>query len=164
MHGDAIAVTDPATGATVDEAVEAGAGGVDAAVAAARNAQPAWAGTPAGARGRVVAAVADAIDAHSDELAPLLTAEQGKPLRESRIELHRCAETLRHYAGLALNIRGAAFSALDTDTRGIVLARWAWWARSCPGTFRPPCWPTSWGRRWSPATPWWPSPMRPRRW
>lgn len=123
MRGDAIAITDPATGATVDETVEAGAGGVDAAVAAAGNAQPAWAATPAGARGKVVAAVADAIEAHSDELAPLLTAEQGKPLRESRIELHRCAETLRHYAGLALNIRGAAFSALDTDTRGIVLAR-----------------------------------------
>jgi succinate-semialdehyde dehydrogenase/glutarate-semialdehyde dehydrogenase len=123
LGGDPIVITDPATGTTVDQTVESGAGAVDAAVTAARDAQPGWAATPAGARGKVVAAIADAIAAHSDELAPLLTAEQGKPLRESRLELHRCAETLRHYAGLALNIRGAAFTALDPDTRGWVLAR-----------------------------------------
>jgi succinate-semialdehyde dehydrogenase/glutarate-semialdehyde dehydrogenase len=122
MDGAAITIVNPATGATVDETVEAGAGGVDLAVGAARDAQPAWAATPAGTRGRMVAAVADAIAAHTDELAPLLTAEQGKPLRESRLELQRCAETLHHYAGLALNIRGVAVSALDTDTRGMVLA------------------------------------------
>ncbi|HSK95181.1 MAG TPA: aldehyde dehydrogenase family protein, partial [Euzebyales bacterium] len=121
--GDVIPVQDPATCAIVDETVESGAVGVDTAVEAARTAQVAWAATPAGQRGRAVAAVADAIAAHTDELAPLLTAEQGKPLRESRLELHRCAETLRHYAGLALNIRGTAVTDLDPDTRGMVLPR-----------------------------------------
>jgi acyl-CoA reductase-like NAD-dependent aldehyde dehydrogenase len=121
--GDRIPVLDPATGAVVDETVESGPIGVDAAVDAAREAQPGWAATPASQRGRAVAAVADAIVVHSDELAPLLTAEQGKPLRESRLELHRCAETLRHYAGLALNIRGTAVTDLDPGTRGMVLAR-----------------------------------------
>jgi succinate-semialdehyde dehydrogenase/glutarate-semialdehyde dehydrogenase len=121
--GDRIPVHDPATGAVVDETVESGPIGVDAAVDAAHEAQPGWAATPAGQRGKAVAAVADAIAVHSDELAPLLTAEQGKPLRESRLELHRCVETLRHYAGLALNIRGTAVTDLDPGTRGMVLAR-----------------------------------------
>jgi succinate-semialdehyde dehydrogenase/glutarate-semialdehyde dehydrogenase len=123
IRSDVLSVQDPATGAVVDETVECGAVGVDTAVETARTAQRAWAATPAGQRGRAVAAVADAIVAHSDELAPLLTAEQGKPLRESRLELRRCAETLRHYAGLALNIRGASVTDLDPGTRGLVLAR-----------------------------------------
>jgi succinate-semialdehyde dehydrogenase/glutarate-semialdehyde dehydrogenase len=121
--GDEIAVVDPATGAVVDTVVESGPDGVDDAVQAAEQAAAGWAATAASGRGRVLAAVADAIDAHTDQLAPLLTAEQGKPLRESRLELHRCAETLRHYAGLALNIRGAAVTDLDPGTRGMVLNR-----------------------------------------
>ncbi|HSK89968.1 MAG TPA: aldehyde dehydrogenase family protein [Euzebyales bacterium] len=123
LDGDPIPVLDPATGGVVGQTVESGAEGVDRAVEAARDAQPGWAATPASRRGRTVAAMADAIDARRDDLAPLLTAEQGKPLRESRLELHRCVETLRHYAGLALNIRGAAVTDLDPGTRGIVLAR-----------------------------------------
>ena len=123
LGGDELTVVDPATGRVVDTVAEAGADGVDRAVVAAQRAAHDWAATPASRRGRTVAAVADAIDAHTDELAPLLTAEQGKPLRESRLELHRCAETLRHYAGLALNIRGAAVTDLDPGTRGMVLAR-----------------------------------------
>ena len=123
LGGDELTVVDPATGQVVDTVAEAGPDGVDRAVVAAQQAASGWAATPASRRGRVVAAVADAIDAHTDELAPLLTAEQGKPLRESRLELHRCAETLRHYAGLALNLRGAAVADLDPGTRGMVLAR-----------------------------------------
>jgi acyl-CoA reductase-like NAD-dependent aldehyde dehydrogenase len=121
--GDELSIVDPATGSTIDSIIDVGPDGVDAAVHAARTAAPAWAATPASRRGHVLAAVADAVDARTDELAPLLTAEQGKPLRESRLELHRCAETLRHYAGLALNIRGTAVTDLDPGTRGLVLVR-----------------------------------------
>lgn len=118
-----IAVIDPATGATVDSTPECGAEGVDAAVTAARDAFVDWSATPASARGRLVARVADAFEAAIDTLAPILTAEQGKTLRESRIELHKAVETLRHYAGLALNIRGQSVSDLDPGVRGLVLAR-----------------------------------------
>lgn len=121
--GDELAVVDPASRTVVDTVVEAGADGVDEAVAAAEQAARDWAATPASRRGRIVGDVADAVAAHTDELVPLLTAEQGKPLRESRLELHRCAETLRHYAGLALNIRGSTVSDLDPGTRGMVLTR-----------------------------------------
>lgn len=121
--GDEIVVVDPASGRTVDTVVESGPDGVDHAVAAAQRAAREWAATPASTRGRVLSGVADAIDAHIDDLAPVLTSEQGKPLRESRLELHRCAETVRHYAGLALNIRGTAVTDLDPGTRGVVLNR-----------------------------------------
>jgi len=118
-----IEVRDPATGRVVGSTPESGGEGVDAAVTAAGAALAGWGATPASARGKLVGAVADAVEAHVDELAPLLTAEQGKPLRESRLELHRCAETLRHYAGLALNIRGQTVTDLDPGVRGLVLAR-----------------------------------------
>ncbi|HEX6256513.1 MAG TPA: aldehyde dehydrogenase family protein [Euzebyales bacterium] len=121
--GDEIAVVDPATGRTIDTIAESRPDGVDRAVVAAVRAAVGWAAMPASRRGRLVAAFADAVDAHTDELAPVLTAEQGKPLRESRLELHRCAETLRHYAGLALAIRGSAVTDLDPGTRGMVLHR-----------------------------------------
>jgi acyl-CoA reductase-like NAD-dependent aldehyde dehydrogenase len=123
ISGDHLAVLDPATATVIDETVESGAEGVDAAVAAAERAQPAWAALPARERGSAIRAVSDAITARIDDLAPVLTSEQGKPLRESRLELHRCVETLRHYAGLALNIRGTAVTDLDPGTRGLVLAR-----------------------------------------
>jgi acyl-CoA reductase-like NAD-dependent aldehyde dehydrogenase len=120
---EAIEIRDPATGDVVDVTPESGANGVDAAVQAAQAAFPGWRATPASERGKIVGAVAEAIAAHTDELVPLLTAEQGKPLREARLELHRCVETLRHYAGLALAIRGAMVADLDPGTRGFVLAR-----------------------------------------
>ena len=123
VGSDEIEVRDPATGRVVGSTPESGGEGVDAAVTAAGAALAGWGATPASARGKLVGAVADAVEAHVDELAPLLTAEQGKPLRESRLELHRCAETLRHYAGLALNIRGQTVTDLDPGVRGLVLAR-----------------------------------------
>ncbi len=118
-----IVVRDPGTQEVVGTVPESGSAGIDAAVEAATAAFAGWRATPASARGKALEAVADAIEAHTDELAPMLTAEQGKPLRESRLELHRCVETLRHYVGLSLNIRGTAVSDLDTGARGMVLRR-----------------------------------------
>jgi acyl-CoA reductase-like NAD-dependent aldehyde dehydrogenase len=120
---DEIEVRNPATGEVVDTTPDGGAAGIDAAVDAASEAFRGWWKTPAGQRGKIVGAVAEAIEAHTDELAPMLTAEQGKPLRESRLELHRCVETLRHYAGLALNIRGTMVADLDVGTRGFTILR-----------------------------------------
>ncbi|MBY5163650.1 aldehyde dehydrogenase family protein [Salsipaludibacter albus] len=123
LPGGPIEVHDPATGDLVDTVADVGADGVDRAVQAASDAFPDWWATPASTRGHLLrdgaAAVRDAID----ELAPILTSEQGKPLRESRLELSRAAETLEHYAGLALAIRGAAVSDLDRGARAMVLTR-----------------------------------------
>lgn len=123
VAGDELPVRDPATGDVVATVPECGDAGVQQAVEAAQDAFGGWSSTPAAQRGRLLAAFADAIDARTDELVPVLTSEQGKPLRESRLELHRCAETIRHYAGLALNLRGASVGDLDPGTRGWVLTR-----------------------------------------
>lgn len=123
LPGDDLVVIDPATGATVDTVADVGPDGVDRAVAAASAAFPDWWATPASERGAILRAGAEALRDHVDELAPLLTAEQGKPLRESRLELGRAVETLEHYAGLALSIRGAAVADLDRGVRGMVLTR-----------------------------------------
>ena len=44
---------------------------------------------------------------HVDELTPILVAEQGKTIREAKIELHKAADTLEHYAGLVAPGRAA---------------------------------------------------------
>ncbi len=72
-------VYNPATGAVVANAPEASREQVDAAIAAAKAAQPGWAGLSWEARSAYIAAYADALDAHKEELITLLTTEQGKP-------------------------------------------------------------------------------------
>ena len=73
-------VIDPATGQTFADAPLASEADLDAAVAAARRAFPGWAATPIEERAAAILAIADAIEAAKDELARLLSAEQGKPI------------------------------------------------------------------------------------
>ena len=65
---------------------------LDAAVAAARAAFPGWAATPDATRKELCHAVAAKIEEHSEEIAALITAEQGKPLNGlgSRFEMGGC--------------------------------------------------------------------------
>src|SRR5206468_2176466 len=51
------------------------------------------------------------------------TAEQGKPLREARIEITRFVHTLDHYAGLARSLRGGYVPNLDEGAHGLILKR-----------------------------------------
>jgi succinate-semialdehyde dehydrogenase/glutarate-semialdehyde dehydrogenase len=114
-------VVNPATEQVVDTVPRGGAEEVDAAVGAAAAAQPAWRDLPASRRGELVAAAARAVASHREELARLLTAEQGKPLREARLEVQRFVHTLEHYAGLAKNLRGGYVPALDEGAYGLIL-------------------------------------------
>ena len=77
---DRFEVRNPATGAVVDTAPNATAADLDRAVAAARAAQPAWAGLADEERAALCAKVAETITANAEELARLTTLEQGKPL------------------------------------------------------------------------------------
>jgi len=60
-----------------------------AAVQAAADAFPGWRATPAPARGRIVAKAARLLEENKEELAQLLTREEGKTIAESRGELQR---------------------------------------------------------------------------
>ncbi|MDR7534634.1 MAG: aldehyde dehydrogenase family protein [Armatimonadota bacterium] len=114
-------VINPATEEVVDTVPRGGADEVAAAVEAAARAFAAWRDLPAARRGEHVAAAARAVAARVDELARLLTAEQGKPLREARMEIRRFVHTLEHYAGLAKNLRGGYVPNLDEGTYGMIL-------------------------------------------
>ncbi len=72
-------VLNPATEEPVAQCPLATKAHLDAAVAAARAAFPAWSATPDEERARLVHAIGDALEAHGEELSHLLTLEQGKP-------------------------------------------------------------------------------------
>lgn len=71
------------------------------AIAAAKAAFPGWAATPVKERQAIVTAIADAVRDNADELARILTSEQGKPLPEAQGELAWTEGYFRHYATLA---------------------------------------------------------------
>jgi len=120
---DALTISDPATGAHVGRVTGAGADTVDRAVRSAQTAFGAWSRRAITDRGAVLHAGAEALLEHVDELAPLLVAEQGKTLREAKLELRKAADTLEHYAGLAKQVRGIAVHGLDPGVEGRVLRR-----------------------------------------
>ncbi|MBB4632955.1 aldehyde dehydrogenase family protein [Sphingosinicella soli] len=97
-------VIDPATAAPFIDAPLARLADVDAAVAAARRAFPGWASTPIEERARAVLAVADAIEAAKDELAALLSREQGKPLVSAGGEIMGALGWARATAALRLPV------------------------------------------------------------
>ena len=76
------------------------------AIAAAKAAFPVWAATPDTERQQLIARCADIIEAHAEELAQLLTAEQGKPLAGtgSRYELGAAIAWTRHTASLPMPV------------------------------------------------------------
>jgi aldehyde dehydrogenase (NAD+) len=98
----------PATGEVLAEVALAGKADVDAAVAAAKAAFPAWAATIAADRAAMLFRLADLIDAHADTLAELETLDNGKPIRVARRgDLPYVTRHLRYQAGWADKIEGS---------------------------------------------------------
>jgi acyl-CoA reductase-like NAD-dependent aldehyde dehydrogenase len=99
-------VANPATGEVAGRVAGATVEDADRAVAAAKAALAHWSGLSFDERARLIAACADIIDANAEELARLLTLEQGKPLNGlgSRYELGGCSAWTRHTATLRLPV------------------------------------------------------------
>jgi acyl-CoA reductase-like NAD-dependent aldehyde dehydrogenase len=116
-------IRNPGTGEFVATVPDATPEEVDAAVGRAQAAFADWARLGYADRGQVLHACAEAFEAHVDELTPILVAEQGKTIREAKIELRKAADTLEHYAGLAKQVRGVAVHGLDPGVDGRVLRR-----------------------------------------
>ena len=91
-------VHDPADGALVGRCALANAEDIDRAVAHAMRAESTWSGMHADERAAVLHRAADLIDARLDEIATLLTREQGKPLCDSRKEIGFGVRVIRYYA------------------------------------------------------------------
>lgn len=99
-------ICDPADESTVEAVAVGSTEDADRAVAAARAAQPAWNALTPMERGGLLHKLAAEIDQHSEALAQLLTAEGGKLLAESRIDVNFCAILLRYAAESARRLQG----------------------------------------------------------
>ncbi|GIU94357.1 MAG: putative aldehyde dehydrogenase YcbD [Gaiellaceae bacterium] len=94
-----------------------------AAIAAAREAFPAWSALPAAHRGAFFHRAADAIEARAERIAQDMTAEMGKPLREARLETLRAAAILRYSAGEAWRPIGELYEPSVPDQRLYTMRR-----------------------------------------
>ncbi|HEX4011342.1 MAG TPA: aldehyde dehydrogenase family protein [Solirubrobacteraceae bacterium] len=121
--GRPLPVTDPGTGEVFAEVPSGTAADVDAAVQAAADAFGEWSALAVSKRGEILAEAARHAERHLEELVPLLTREQGKTLRDSRIEIAKAIDTLLHYAGLSKALRGVHTPNLDPGVDGVVLRR-----------------------------------------
>lgn len=98
-------VINPATEEVLCAAPRASEAQLDQAVAAAKAAFPAWSKTPLDERKAVVNKIADAIEANAEDLARLLTQEQGKPIADATAEVYGTAIFLRYFTSLDLPIK-----------------------------------------------------------
>jgi acyl-CoA reductase-like NAD-dependent aldehyde dehydrogenase len=95
-------VVNPATGRPFATSPRADAAQLDAAIAAAKAAFPAWSALPRSDRGARLKAIAMALERQLSDFARLLTLEQGKPLGQARVEIGGAVATLRAFADMSL--------------------------------------------------------------
>jgi aldehyde dehydrogenase (NAD+) len=100
--GERFATHEPASGQSLAQIAQGDAADVDAAVAAARAAQPAWRALGGAARARHLYALARMVQRHSRLFAVLEALDNGKPIRETRdIDIPLVARHFLHHAGWA---------------------------------------------------------------
>jgi acyl-CoA reductase-like NAD-dependent aldehyde dehydrogenase len=105
-----IAVLDPSTGEEIGAIPAGDAAAADGAARAARAAQPDWARRPAAERAEVLKAAAARARAHVDELAELVSRENGRPVDESRGGVEAGIGAIEQYAELGPLHRGRALN------------------------------------------------------
>lgn len=88
----------------------------DAAIEAAARASRSWEQTTPDERDQILYAVADLIDSQQEQLAEVLTKEEGKPLSSSRGEVGRAAEIFRFFASYARTATGKTIPSNDPET------------------------------------------------
>ncbi len=99
-------VYNPATGEVIARVPRGGAPEVDAAVAAARRAFPAWRDTPLIARSQIFFAYRELVWRHREELAALITRDHGKTFPDALAEVLRGLETVEFACGLPTQLAG----------------------------------------------------------
>jgi aspartate-semialdehyde dehydrogenase len=104
--GETFAVTNPANGEELARVPRMGAAETRRALEAAEAAFPGWRGRTAADRARILRRWADLMVEHLDDLALLLTLEQGKPLAESRGEIRYAASFVEWFANEAKRVAG----------------------------------------------------------
>jgi acyl-CoA reductase-like NAD-dependent aldehyde dehydrogenase len=113
-------VTDPADGTQVGRTAMATAADVDVAVSSAEKVTSAWAGTHADERAIILHRAADLIEERIDDIATVLTREQGKPIPDSAKEIAFGVKVLRYYAEEGRRIGGSLRPSASSDVKNIV--------------------------------------------
>ena len=119
--GGAIDVDNPATGAIVGKVPRLGRAETRAAIDAASRAFPAWRRKTAKERAQVLRRWFDLMMANQEDLAQLMTAEQGKPITESRGEVAYAASFLEWFGEEAKRVYGDTIPAPQPDKRIVVI-------------------------------------------
>ena len=122
VSGEETKVTNPSTGELAGTVSKGNREDVKRAIDAAEQGFKVWSRTAPAARGEILWKGAKAIEQNLDELAASLTREQGKPLKESRMEIRRFQHTLEYYAGLGKNLRSVQIP-MGENRFGMVLKR-----------------------------------------
>ena len=113
-------VTDPATGDVLASVPRMGAAETDTAIAAAQAAFPDWSGRTAADRALVLQRWAALVRAHAQDLARLMTLEQGKPMAESLGEIEYAASFLSWFAEEGRRLYGDIIPPHRNDARILV--------------------------------------------
>ena len=119
--GATLAVRNPATGAELGVVPRMGAAEAREAILAASAALPAWRSTIAKERGRLLRKWFDLVIANQDDLALIMTSEQGKPLAEARSEVVSGAAFIEWFAEEARRTYGDTIPTPAHDRRIIVI-------------------------------------------
>ncbi|MCC9144332.1 MULTISPECIES: aldehyde dehydrogenase family protein [unclassified Arthrobacter] len=130
---DLITILDPRDGTVVGSLEPTSRAGIRAAVAAARDALPGWAGTAPAERGRLLRAAAAALGLRAAELAGVNTRETGRPEAEALAGVHAGVAALEQYAELGPvhrghSLRGGVLAADYTvaGPRGVAVVLTPW--------------------------------------
>jgi len=115
-----IATYNPATGASLGSIPKMGANETRRAIAAADAALPAWRAKTAGERAKILRRWFELMMANQEDLAVLMTSEQGKPLTESRGEIAYAASFIEWFAEEGKRIYGDTIPAHQPDKRILV--------------------------------------------
>lgn len=119
--GSTFPVTNPATDEVVSEVPRMGAGETRRAIEAANGAFSAWRTLLAKERARILRRFADLMTENQEDLAILLTTEQGKPLAESKTEIAYAASFLEWFGEEAKRVYGDTIPTYQRDKRIVVL-------------------------------------------
>ncbi|MDZ7592408.1 MAG: NAD-dependent succinate-semialdehyde dehydrogenase [Rubrivivax sp.] len=115
------AVTDPATGQELAQVANLGPADAEAAIAAANQAWPAWRARTAKERAAILMKWFQLLHQHADDLARIMTAEQGKPLAEARGEVVYGASFVEWFAEEAKRVYGETIPTTDANKRYLVI-------------------------------------------
>ena len=119
--GSVYPVENPANGEVIAEMANCGGAETRRAIAAAEAAMPAWRSRPAKERTALMRRFFDLMMAAQEDLARIMTAEQGKPLAESRGEIAYGASYIEWFAEEAKRVYGDTLPAPDADKRLVVI-------------------------------------------